>query len=111
MPTSQELIDAIEQGLGTVVQPGISSSTAACDSYEVFILSVVIDAARRMGARVTFRNIGQAFNGLLTFRTGPGNIYSRAHPYTYARIEFPGHRPLEAHIGIYTAGVSGVRHE
>jgi hypothetical protein len=111
MPTSQELIDSIEQGLGQVVQPGISTSTAACDSYEVFIFSLVVDAARRAGAQITFRNIGATFTGQFTFRTGPGNIYSRAYPYTYARFEFAGHRPLEAHIGVYATGVSGVRHE
>ena len=111
MPTSQDLIDAIEQGLGQVVQPGVSTSTAACDSFEVFIFSLVVDAARREGAQVSYRNIGTPFNGQFTFRTGPGNIFSRAHPYTFARIEFVGKRPLEAHIGIYATGVSGVRHE
>jgi hypothetical protein len=111
VPTSQEIIAAIEQGLGMTVQPSISGGTAAWDSYEIFILSIVIDAARRMGARLSYRNIGEPFTGKFTFRTGPGNIYSRSYQYTYARIEFTGHEPIEAHVGIYTAGVSGVRHE
>ncbi|PWU21064.1 MAG: hypothetical protein C5B50_02650 [Verrucomicrobia bacterium] len=113
MPTSQELVDAIGQSLGAVVQSGFSTRTAACDSYEVFVFSLVIDAARRVGAQISYRSIGISapFNGQFTFRTGPGNIYSRAYPYTYARIEFSGHGTLEVHVGIYAAGVSGVRHE
>lgn len=111
MPTSRELIDAIEQGIGQAVRPSISTSTAACDSYEVFVFSLVVEAARRVGADITFQNISGVFSGLFTFRTGPGDIFSVTHPYTYARLGFPGHRPLETHIGVYATGVSGVRHE
>jgi hypothetical protein len=112
MPTSQELIDAIEAGLGQVVRPGVSTSSEACDTYEVFVFALILEASRRAGGQVSFRNIvDRNFNGVFTFRTGPGNIYSRLHPYTYARIDFANSRPLEAHIGIYAAGVSGVRHE
>ncbi len=112
MPTSLEIINSIEASLRQAVGPGLSTSSEACDAYEVFILGVVLDACRGVGGMVEFKNVGNRnFNGTFTFCTGPGNIYSRAHPYTYARINFPNSRPLEAHIGVYAAGVFGVRHE
>jgi hypothetical protein len=110
MPVNEELIAEIEAVLGNVA-PNITTATALCDTFEVFVLSVVVDAARRAGATVTYRNVVTAFNGTFTFRTGPGNIYSTAHPYTHAQIQFPDCELLEAHVGIYASGVSGVRHE
>ncbi len=46
------------------------------------------------------------------FRTSPGYITS-SDPYTYAIITFPGKRKpaLEAHVGVYVAGRSKVKHE
>ena len=115
MDPNQELIDAIEQSLGHAVSPGISTSTAAYDLFEVFIFSLIVEAARNLSGTVQFRNIGDPptapFNNQFTFRTSPGNIYSTAHKYTYARISFPQHDALEAHVGIYVTGVSRVRHE
>jgi hypothetical protein len=112
MSTNQDLIDAIEQCLGQVVSPGISTSTAAYDLFEVFIFGLVVEAAKSAGAQVSYQNIDlPTFNGQFTFRTSPGNIYSRKHPYTYAQIEFANQPALEAHIGIYATGVSSVRHE
>ena len=112
---NQELLDAIEQSLGQAISPGISTSTAAYDLFEVFIFSLIIEAASNLNATVDFRNIGDPpaapFNNQFTFRTSPGNIYSTAHSYTYARITFPQHDVLEAHGGIYVTGVSHNRHE
>jgi hypothetical protein len=109
---SQELLDAIEQSLGQAVTPSVSASTAAYDLFEVFIFTLIVEAARNMGANVVYQNIGSSsFNNQFTFRTSPGYIYSRAQPYTYARMDFGNQAVLEAHIGIYATGVSRVRHE
>lgn len=110
MPVNNELIAEIEAVLGNVA-PNITTATALCDTFEVYVFSIVIDAADRAGASIEYRNITAPFNGVFTFRTGPGNIYSTAHPYTHARIQFPNCDLLEAHVGIYASGVSGVRHE
>ena len=53
---------------------------------------------------------GQPANNLI-FRTSPGAIYSQAHDYTHAAVEFTGCPPLEIHIGIRVTGKSRVLHE
>jgi hypothetical protein len=48
----------------------------------------------------------------LVFRKSPGFLHSTRHPYTYARIDVGSRRgPVEAHVGVRTAGKSGVLHE
>jgi hypothetical protein len=110
VPVGDELIHDIEAVLGSVA-PDITTATALWDTFEVYVFSLVVDAARRAGGAVAYRNVTTPFNGTFTFRTGPGSIYSTAHPYTHARIQFPNCDLLEAHVGIYASGVSGVRHE
>jgi len=54
---------------------------------------------------------GHGTPSALVFRTSPGNIGSRRHPYTHAVIRFPNKPVLEYHVGIYVAGQSDVPHE
>jgi hypothetical protein len=82
------------------------------DLYEAYIWSLVVQAARSEGASISFWNVfdSQVTAGFI-FRTSPGNIFSTAQPYSYALISFPNCPDLEAHVGIFVAGKSGVAHE
>jgi hypothetical protein len=88
-----------------------NSSSAAWDIYEGYAFGLVIRAAVAAGGSITYSDrYGNPVNSLL-FRTSPGMLYSTAHPYTYAVINFPGCDPLELHVGVRVQGKSGVLHE
>jgi len=101
----------------TQVQQGISANVsypnqfAACDLYEAFLLMLIVQAATREGAAIQFRDSSDNVTSLLVLRSGPGAIYSNSAQYSHAHIAFAGKAPLEAHVGIYIAGLSSVVHE
>lgn len=68
-------------------------------------------AARSEGATVTYETVTGTPPAQFFFRTSPGHIYSRLHPYTHAVIDFRNQPPLEAHLGILVSGRSRVPHE
>lgn len=111
MPTRQELIARVQSALGTSLSPSMATSAAASDLYEIYVLSIAIRAARTEGATVRFELSDGTVASTLTFRKSPGHIWSRAHPYSHAVIEFPSKPLLEGHVGIYISGKSGVIHE
>lgn len=84
------------------------------DIFEGYVFALLLEEAEKVGARIELRD---ALNPLpLTscrFPTSPSYIKSD-DPYTYALISFP-RRPrkpnLEAHVGIFVAGSSKVKHE
>jgi hypothetical protein len=82
------------------------------DLYEAYVWSIVLDAARNKGATITFKDInGNTVGGSFHFRTSPCEIWWNAHDYCHAELAFAGCPLLEAHVGIYVAGRSMVRHE
>lgn len=89
-----------------------TSASAASDTYEGFLFSLVVATARDCNASVHFEDVhGDRVNDL-TFRTSPGRLYFTAQDYTHAVIQFGPRAPLlEAHIGVMVQGNSGVRHE
>lgn len=99
----------------SVLGPAISTSPVAASSlsdiFEAYTFTLIIQAARDEGATVDFKSRTGASVTSLILRTSPGHIYSTAHDYTHAVIEFPGRPALEAHTGIKVAGKSGVLHE
>lgn len=111
MPVQQDLLDAIDAALGGAVPSSYNNASAANDVFEGFIWSIVVAAAKAEGATVTYEDVSGNVAGQLVFRTTPGNIYSKADDYTHAVIRFGDASELEAHIGVYVSGRSGVIHE
>lgn len=101
----------IQAALGSLSGANLNKASAGEDLYEAYIWSLVLEAARNEGATVRLRDRFGAQPAAYWFRTSPSNIYSVAHNYCHAEIEFPGRPILEAHIGIYVAGRSLVEHE
>jgi len=108
---SQALIAEIQQLLGQVMIPSLTSAAAGDDIFEVYVFGLLLEAARREGANLQYENVSGGFSGTCTFRTSPGRIWSQTRPYTHAIIVLPNRPPLEAHLGIMLQGVSGVLHE
>ena len=91
--------------------PGAQPTAAPGDIFEVYIFGLVLEAARREQATIAYENVTGPFQGVITFRTSPGRIWSTAEPYTHAILQFPNKSPLELHLGIYLEGKSGRMHE
>jgi hypothetical protein len=90
----------------------VASSGQANDAFEVYTLGLVLRAAREEGATIRFESSSGAPNpSPLRFRSSPGKIFSTAHDYTHAEIQFPDGLTFEAHIGVYVEGLAGVVHE
>lgn len=88
------------------------ASTAIWDIYEGYVFGLVVRAGAAIGGSVSFANVhGSSPVHRLVFRTSPGMLYSKAHPYTHAVLDLPGCDPLEIHVGVRVQGKSGVLHE
>lgn len=112
MALDPNLIASIEQSIKDTVSPLLTSPSKGADLYELYIWSLIIEAARAEGATVTFYDVnGSLVTSNFVFRTSPGRIFSTIQPYTHALIAFPGCPALEAHIGIFVSGKSKVIHE
>ncbi|WP_156936456.1 hypothetical protein [Mesorhizobium sp. LNJC384A00] len=103
--------DDIETALGSATSANLSSGSAGNDLYECYVWALVLEAARREGATIRLLNQSGAPAISFWFRTSPSAIFSTAHDYCHAQIDFPGSPSLEAHIGIYVSGKSKVNHE
>jgi hypothetical protein len=107
-----QLISSIEQSLAASISPLLAPPSQGADLYELYIWSLLIEAARAEGASVEFRDVhGELVSSNFVFRTSPGRISSTFRPYTHAHIAFDQCPPLEAHIGIFVSGKSKVIHE
>src|SRR5436305_1988894 len=102
MAVDPNLVSSIEQSLATSISPLLVSPAKGGDLYELYIWSLVVEAARAEGASVEFKDVhGALVTTNFVFRTSPGRIFSRVHPYTHARMVFARCPPLEAHLGIF----------
>jgi len=105
MPLRPTLMTEIQAALTGAITPNLTTAWA-----------LVLEAAQSEGGTITYKNIhGHTIDGVthsqFHFRTSPGAISSNRHPYSYALIDFPNCPLLEAHVGVYIAGKSQVRHE
>ena len=90
----------------------VRSPSEANDAFEIYVLALVLRAARQEGASIFFESsTGASSPTPLRFRTSPGRIYSTAPDFSHAVIEFPDRLQFEGHIGVYLEGVAGVVHE
>jgi hypothetical protein len=111
VPLNQQLLAQIYTTLGQLISTNVSSNTAGSDLYEAYIWALVVEASRREGARVRFLDRQGDVPTSFYFRGSPSSIYSTAHDYCHAEIEFDDCPALEAHVGIYVSGKSQVQHE
>lgn len=90
----------------------VSSSSQANDAFEVYALSLVLKAAEKEGAKITFQTVNGTMNPTkMIFRTSPGRVYSIANDYSHALISFNNDLHFEAHVGVFVEGLAGVVHE
>lgn len=111
MAITDELLNAVTAALGAAVPPTLTSASAVSDLFEAYVFTLVVRAAQAEGAAVSYLDVNGAAAQAFVFRTSPGYIWSKTHPYTHAVLAFPGREPLEAHVGVRVAGKSGVLHE
>lgn len=105
-----DLESAYNKHLRSVVP--VKSSGQANDAFEVYTLSLVLEAAKQEGADIEFQTVGGNLRPKnLVFRSSPGRIYSTASDYAHALIKFGDDLHYEAHIGAYVEGLAGVVHE
>lgn len=106
------LLANIQATLSAAISPNLTVGSQGDDLYEAYIWSVIINAAQNKGATIEFKDVfGNTVSANFTFRTSPGEIWWQSQNYCHAEISFPNCPALEAHVGIYVAGRSKVRHE
>ena len=116
MPLRPNLMAEIQSALTASITPNLTTASDGADLYEAYVWALVLEAAQSEGGVIAFKNIhGHTIDGVthtqFHFRTSPGAISSDRHAYAHAEIRFPDCPVLEAHVGIYVAGKSQVRHE
>lgn len=105
-----ELVRSFRQALQVPVishPPG----TREYDLYEVYLFGLAIEAAKSAGMAVSFENARGLRVSTLRLRTAPSTIWSTTQEFTHATLTASNGRRLEAHLGIYLRGASGVSHE
>ena len=111
LPPLPDLLAQIQAAIGPALLPSLTTASGGSDVFEAYVLSIILDAAEAEGAILTFRNVDGSVPTIFTFRTSPGHIWSTAQQYTHAEIQFPSVPLLEAHMGVYVSGKSGLIHE
>lgn len=110
MTQPADLIRALRAAIGGR-SASYNAQSAAWDIYEGYVFGLVLRAGAAAGGTVRFEDADGRPVTRLVFRTSPGMIYSRAHPYTHAVLDLPGCDPLEVHVGVRVQGRSRVLHE
>lgn len=111
MPLRPGLMAEIATALAGLPSANLTSASAGYDLYEAYVWALVLQAARREGATISFKARDGSVPTSFWFRTSPSHIGSNAHNYCHAEISFPGKPLLEAHVGVFVAGRSQVAHE
>ena len=111
MAINQNLLDEINQALGNTVTPSLTTLNDACDLYEAYVFSLVLEAARDEGATISYYDRDGNSQTTFKFRTGPSAIYTPTASYSHAELRFGTKPVLELHVGVYMLGSAKVRHE
>lgn len=111
MSVREDLLAIIEDAVLSGALLGYNEPTATNDIFENYVWTICLDAARRGGARIRYKDVYNNDASVLTFRTSPGAIYSTSQAYTHAVLDFDNCPLLEIHVGIRITGKSGVLHE
>jgi hypothetical protein len=110
LPPLADLLNTIDTSLASL-PTNLTTQSAGGDIFEAYVFALIIDASESEGGNVSFRNRDGSVPANFLFRSSPGHLYSTAHNYTYARIQFPNVPLLEAHLGVYVSGKSQLIHE
>jgi hypothetical protein len=112
MTIRANLLADVQNALSAAITPNLTSASRGDDLYEAYVWSAVVQAARNKGATVIFKTVSnRVVTSEFYFRTSPCEIWWDAYDYCHAEISFTNCPLLEAHVGIYVAGRSKVRHE
>ena len=111
LPPLNTLLAQIQAALGPALTPSLTLASSGWDVFEAYVLSLILDAAETEGAAIGFLNVDGSIQTQFTFRTNPGHIWWDSQPFSYATIQFPSTPLLEAHMGVYVSGKSGLIHE
>jgi hypothetical protein len=103
------MLTTIRAALSTASTLGYSSSTAAHDVYEGYVLALFLQAASAEGWSVELRDGSDNPTSTAIFRLGPGRLASGN--FTHVRLTKVGKVDLEAHIGVKVRGASTLAHE
>ncbi len=96
---------------GAVNLPALQNGAAPGDVFEVYVFGLILEAARREQAVISYENVNGPFQGVASFRTSPGRIWSETADYTHAILQFQDKPLLEVHLGVYLEGKSSRIHE
>jgi hypothetical protein len=111
MSDTAAMLGEIRATLGSAISPNLTTASAGFDIFEAYVLSLILRAAQVEEATISYEDVFGGAPSIFVFRTSPGEISQTTQPYTHAIIQFTNKPLLEAHIGIYIEGKSGVRHE
>lgn len=103
------MLSTIRGALSTAATLGYSSSTAAHDIYEGYILALLLKAASDECWTAELRDGSDNPTTNAIFRLGPGRLSSGN--FTHVRLTKLGKVALEAHIGVKVRGASSITHE
>jgi hypothetical protein len=107
--TAAQLIAVVEAAIGSL-SAIYKGSADESDLYEAALLTIAVKAARLAGGAEFLTNDGLNPAPTITFRRGPGNLWTPG--FTRAGVSFVGSaKRLEVHLGVKVAGASGVAHE
>ncbi len=101
MDPRRSLLDELEAGLRLCasVSPQLTTESHASDLFEAYVFTIILRAARDLGAEIDYRDVTGGRPASFVFRTSPGYIYSKERQYCHAVIAFQGKPRLEAHVG------------
>lgn len=111
MMNAATMLNRIYSVIGSNNFTNYTSSSMANDVFEGYTFSIIVKAARSVGANIYFEDNKERATNSLIFRTSPGDIFSPKNKYTHAVINLPSCPSLEVHIGVKVTGRSGVLHE
>src|SRR6059058_5888429 len=96
---NQQLLHAIRQTLGGAVSPNLTSRAKGFDLYEAYIFTLGVEACKRLGFSIAYKNRDGSSATTFCFRTGPGSL--ARGPYSHAEIRIGARKPIvEAHVGV-----------
>ena len=113
MATYSDFTTAINNLLGlTAARQTLQLNSAKREkAFEVYVLSLVVEAIRRAGGHATPVGITSGNNpNSIVFRAAPGSIFSRTQDFAYLNSSLNG-KQFELHIDVEFEGGSGATHE
>ncbi len=113
MATYNDLTTSIDSLLGlTAARQTLQlNSTTREKAFEVYVLSLIVEALTRAGGNWTTVGIVSGNNpNPVVFRAAPGSIYSRNQNFAYIICSLNG-KAFEIHVDVEYEGSSGATHE